>query len=72
MKIKSIKGRNTSVAIDGVTFYGDSIIMRDGKVIVDGAVQPCELVGGVKIVLNGDVGNTETSSGNVEVRGNVR
>lgn len=73
----SIKsGRNTSVTIDCMTFNGDNIIgdkiiMQDGEVIVDGVIQAGELVGDVKIVINGDVKNIETSSGNVEVRGNV-
>ena len=61
-----------SITINGKTIVssGDTIIVRNGKVISDGVTIQDNLYGDVEITIDGDVKNIDTV-GNVTVNGNV-
>jgi hypothetical protein len=54
---------NTSVTIDGKTFSGNSISIKNGKVTVDGIIQDGELTGDVNVTVHGDVQVLSNTSG---------
>lgn len=61
-----------SITINGKKFVssGDTVIVRNGKVISDGITIQDNLYGDVEITIDGDVKNIDTV-GNVTVNGNV-
>ena len=62
-----------SITINGKTIVssGDTIIVKNGKVISDGITIQDNLYGDVEITIDGDVGDIE-ASGSVTVNGNVK
>lgn len=69
MKITS--NGSASITIDGRTFKGNNVSIIGNKVVIDGVEQSGELVGNIRITVNGNVDNIETTSGDIEVRGAV-
>lgn len=61
-----------SITINGKTIVssGDTITVKNGKVISDGVTIQDNLCGDVEITIDGDVGDIE-ASGSVTVNGNV-
>lgn len=62
-----------SITINGKTIVssGDTIIVKNGKVISDGVTIQDNLRGNVEIAIDGDVRDIE-ASGSVTVNGNVK
>jgi hypothetical protein len=58
----NMKG-SAGVTIDGKTFSGNNISIKNGKVIVDNVVQDGELTGDVNVVVHGDVQTLRNTSG---------
>ena len=46
---------NGSINIDGRSFSGRSVVIKNGKVTVDGVLQDGDLTGPVSITVQGDV-----------------
>jgi hypothetical protein len=69
----NMKGRS-GVTIDGRSFSGNNISVRNGKVTVDGVVQDGELVGDVNVTVYGDVEHLSSTSGLVTAEhvGNIK
>ena len=61
---------STTVTINGHTYHGNSITIKDGKVIVDGKEVECKEKE-IHISVTGDVDTIETASGDVEVSGDA-
>lgn len=63
----------SSITINGKTIVssGDTIIVKNGKVISDDVTIQDNLYGDVEITIDGDVGDIE-ASGSVTVNGNVK
>lgn len=61
----NIQMNNGSVTIDGKSFKGNSVVVTNGKVIVDGVTQDGELTGDINVTVHGDVQVLENQSGNV-------
>lgn len=67
--LNSVSG---SVTINGKSYSGNNITVSNGTVIIDGVVQDGEHLGyNIQIDIIGNVGEIETSSGNVTVSGDV-
>lgn len=66
-----IKMNGSSVTIDGKTFTGRSVSIVGNKVVVDGVEQAGELVGPVRITVNGNAESVESGSGRIEVAGSA-
>jgi formylmethanofuran dehydrogenase subunit C len=63
-----------SVTINGQTFQGKTVEVRNGQVWVDGQLQPEGKLAGqpvLNVVVTGDVAELETASGDVSVAGSV-
>ncbi len=72
MKIKKGQKSMNRITINGktITCPGSNVVIRNGKVIVDGdTIQECSS-GDIKVVIEGDVNNIDCD-GSVTVRGNV-
>lgn len=69
--MRIISGGNSTVTINGVTYTGSNVSIVNGKVVVDGNNQEQALIGPISVVVNGDVAEVETMSGDVTIHGNV-
>ena len=61
---------SNTVTINGNTYHGKTVTIKDGKVIVDGKEVECKEKE-IHISVTGDVDTIETASGDVEVSGDV-
>lgn len=60
-----------SITINGETYHGNVNISADGRVLVDGVEQSQTCGRVINIVVNGDVTEVSTSSGDIVVNGNA-
>ena len=61
---------SNTVTINGTTYHGNTVTIKDGKVIVDGKEVECKEKE-IHISVTGDVDTIETASGDVEVSGDA-
>lgn len=59
-----------TVTINGKTYSGNSVVVTNDTVIIDGKVQRGEVSGVVQVVVSGDIGYLK-SNASVTVNGNV-
>lgn len=57
--------KNGSVKIDGKTFVGRNITIKNNKVVVDGVEQDGELIGDINVTVHGNVNKLENVNGKV-------
>lgn len=71
--LKLFKQNNMGISINGATFKGKNIQVRDNKVYLDGKLQPISKdTKIVNIVVNGDINSIEVDvCENIEVSGNA-
>jgi len=62
----SFKCKKGVVNIDGREFTGHTIVINGNKVHVDGAPQDGELIGDVKVLVNGDIESLDLGAGSVD------
>lgn len=68
---KTILSKGTTIQINGQTYSGKSVIIRDGQVFVDGGLASELDTYTISVTINGDVQSVETASGDIEVVGDV-
>lgn len=61
----NLKGGPATVVVNGRSYHGANVSIRNGKVTVDGVVQDDELVGEVHVTVNGDIEKLEVGAGAV-------
>lgn len=61
--------RNTQVTIDGRSFSGTNISIKNNKVIVDGVVQEGDLTGPISVAVSGDIDKIDAGSCDTLVAG---
>ena len=60
---------NATMQINGKTYKGSNITIKNRKVIVDGVEQEGDQLGyNISVVIHGDVGHIENANGNVDAR----
>lgn len=63
--------KSQTVSINGKTYAGNNVHIKQNKVFVDGIEVECEDKV-INISINGDVGNVDTLSGDVVITGNAK
>lgn len=61
--------KSGSVTINGVSYVGNNINVKNGVLSIDNVVQTATLENIVNIVINGDCGDINNTQGTVEIRG---
>jgi predicted thioredoxin/glutaredoxin len=67
-------GSCNSIIVNGKHYKGNSVIVEDNCVIIDGKVQSEDVSGNIQIIIEGNVDSIETSSGSVRAKnvGNIQ
>ena len=68
----TINGKVIEVEGHNISIIGDSIIVRDSKMLSDGVTIEKGLSGVVDVKFEGDLANLTVHKGNAEINGNIR
>ena len=68
----TINGKVIEVEGHNISIIGDSIIVRDSKMLSDGVTIEKGLSGVVDVKFEGDLANLTVHRGNAEINGNIR
>lgn len=72
MRTDIVCSENSTITINGQSFSGSSVNICNGTVIIDGKKQEGVILGHiVNIEIKGDCKSVDTTSGNVNVTGNM-
>lgn len=65
--------KTSRVVVNGKSYTGRSVVVRDEKVIIDGVEQTSQSIGHhVTVEIHGDCNTVENAAGNITIHGDVK